>query len=191
MKLLHWQLKFTTHSHSRRSSSARSLFLFGKLRTNGSCPIPRTRFKATPRRPSAHVPSRQSHTIIKMTLYFRRFKIRNPLKPHSKGYLEAILAAEAAERKKEKKAAKKEEAQRVRSSLHIYLSLFKTNASQSKTFANLEGRKNTWRRAFDWVRSAPRYVRFCLYSLQERAQETHQEEAESEGVEESESEEEW
>jgi hypothetical protein len=35
-----------------------------------------------------------------MTLYFRRYKIRNPLKPHSMGYLEAILAAEAAERKK-------------------------------------------------------------------------------------------
>jgi hypothetical protein len=44
-----------------------------------------------------------------MTLYFRRYKICNPLKPHSMEYLEAILAAEAAERKKKEKAAKRKE----------------------------------------------------------------------------------
>jgi hypothetical protein len=55
-----------------------------------------------------------------MTLYFRRFKIRNPLKPHSKGYLEAIIAADATERKKEKKVAKKAEEHRIRSYLHRY-----------------------------------------------------------------------
>jgi hypothetical protein len=55
-----------------------------------------------------------------MTLYFRRYKIRNPLKPHCNGYLEAILAAEAAEREKEEKATKKEKQHRVRTFLHIH-----------------------------------------------------------------------
>jgi hypothetical protein len=55
-----------------------------------------------------------------MTLYFWRFKVRNPLKPHSKGYLEAIIAADATERKKEKKLAKKAQEHRIRSSLHRY-----------------------------------------------------------------------
>jgi hypothetical protein len=55
-----------------------------------------------------------------MTLYFWRFKVRNPLKPHSKGYLEAIIAADATERKKEKKVAKKAQEHRIRSSLHRY-----------------------------------------------------------------------
>jgi hypothetical protein len=44
-----------------------------------------------------------------MPLYIGRF--RNPLKP--KGWLEKILAADAAQRKKEEKAARKAAAKRV------------------------------------------------------------------------------
>jgi hypothetical protein len=73
-----------------------------------------------------------------MTLYFRRYKIRNPLKPHSMGYLEAILAAEAVERKKKERAAKRKEEHRVMIPLQSHLSTNKPNATQLRSLAKLE-----------------------------------------------------
>jgi hypothetical protein len=55
-----------------------------------------------------------------MTLYFRRHKIQKPLKPRSKGYLETILATEAAEREREERATKKEKQHRVRIFLQMH-----------------------------------------------------------------------
>lgn len=48
-----------------------------------------------------------------MTLYFRRFEIRNPLQTAHKDYLETVLAAEAAEKKEKEKAAKRAAKHRV------------------------------------------------------------------------------
>jgi hypothetical protein len=121
-----------------------------------------------------------------MTLYFRRYKIRNPLKPHSMGYLEAILAAEAAERKKKEKAAKRKEEHRVMIPLQSHLSTDRLNATQLRILAKLEGRKKAWRRAIEWARSVPQHIRFALGSSLSELDEVAQEE-----TEESESEKEW
>jgi hypothetical protein len=86
--------------------------LFDKLTTNSPCPTSQTRFK-TPLTRLAYTPSLQRRKETNMTLYFRWYRICYPLKPHSMGYLEAILAAEAAERKKKEKAAKRKEEHRV------------------------------------------------------------------------------
>jgi hypothetical protein len=61
-----------------------------------------------------------------MTLYFRRYKIRNPLKPRSLTYRETILAAEAAAQEKKEKAAKKAER-------HYVMILFGPSTCYSRT----------------------------------------------------------
>jgi hypothetical protein len=113
-----------------------------------------------------------------MTLYFRRYKIRNPLKPHSMGYLEAILAAEAAERKKKEKAAKRKEEPHVMIPLQSHLSTNIPNATQLRSLAKLEGRKKSWRRAIEWARSVPHHIRFVLGSSPSKPDEIAQEDTE-------------
>jgi hypothetical protein len=121
-----------------------------------------------------------------MTLYFRRYKIRNPLKPHSMGYLEVILAAEAVERKKKERTEKRKEEHRVMIPLQSHLSTNKPNATQLRSLAKLEGRKRSWQRAIEWARSVPHHIRFILGSSLNEPDEITQED-----TEESESEKEW
>lgn len=64
--------------------------------------------------PNIHHKLASSNTSnINMTLYFGHFRIRNPLKPSHKGFLEGVLAAEAAEKEKAENTAKKAEVGRV------------------------------------------------------------------------------
>jgi hypothetical protein len=101
------------------------------------------------------------------------------------GHLEAILAAEAVERKKER-AAKRKKEHRVMIPLQSHLSTNKPNATQLRSLAKLEGRKGSWQRAIEWARSVPHHIRFVLGSSLSEPDEITQED-----TEESESEKEW
>jgi hypothetical protein len=64
--------------------------------------------------------------IVVVTLYFRRFKIRNPLKPSHPGWQQSLLAKEKADKEAAEKAAKKAEKDRVRTSFSLHLMLLST-----------------------------------------------------------------
>lgn len=87
-----------------------------------------------------------------MTLYFRRFKIRNPLRPCHKSYLETVLAAEAAEKKEKEKAEERAAKQRVSNSLRCQTWTI-AKMIQRKSLAQFEGRETTWHRAVRRARS--------------------------------------
>lgn len=87
-----------------------------------------------------------------MTVYFRRFKIRNPLRSRHKSYLETVLAAEAAEKKEKEKAVEKAAKQHVSNSVHRYIDIV-AKIIQRVSLARLEGRETTWHRAIRRVRS--------------------------------------
>jgi hypothetical protein len=87
-----------------------------------------------------------------MTLYFRRFKLRNPFKSSHKAYFETVLGVEAERKKKAERAAKKAEIKRVTIYLLGRIGLETTNVFQRESLVRLEGRERVWKRAVRWVR---------------------------------------
>jgi hypothetical protein len=81
-----------------------------------------------------------------VTLYFRRFKIRNPFKASHPGWHQAVLANEKAEKIALEKAAKDAEKTFVRT-------LPVTDGPSRAEIAHHEGRESFWRRRILWIRS--------------------------------------
>jgi hypothetical protein len=150
--------------------------LFGKLTTNSPCPTFKDLLKAssTP----ANAKSFQRHNPTIMTLYFRRYKIRNPLKPRSLAYLETVLAAETAAKEKIEKAARRAEKHHVR--ILFDSPSCRTNIVQRKSLAKLEGREDAWQRAIRLLRGFGHTVRDLWRHSPGEPEETDEEMAENE-----------
>jgi cobalamin biosynthesis protein CobT len=121
-----------------------------------------------------------------MTLYFRRYKIRNPLKPRTMTWSETILAEEAAKKKKEAKACKKAQKHRVRTLLHsknFPIEGQSLTPLQRETLAQLEGKESAWCKFLFWLRGCGRKMglgRNALRHLEEGGKKPRQREDESE-----------
>jgi Ran GTPase-activating protein (RanGAP) involved in mRNA processing and transport len=123
-----------------------------------------------------------------MTLYFRRYKLRNPLKPRTLTWSETVLAEEAAKKKKEARACKKAQKHHVRTLLQ--LKNYQTEGQsltllQRETLAQLEGKESAWCIFLFWLRGCGRKMglgRNALRHLEEGGKKPRQ--REDEGAEE-------
>jgi hypothetical protein len=121
-----------------------------------------------------------------MTLYFRRYKLRNPLKPRTLTWSETVLAEEAAKKKKEARACKKAQKHRVRTLLQS--KNFQTEGQsltplQRETLAQLEGKESVWCKFLFWLRGCGRKMglgRNALRHLEEGGKKPEQREDEGE-----------
>jgi hypothetical protein len=84
--------------------------------------------------------------IVVVTLYFRRFKIRNPLKPSHPGWQQSLLAKEKADKEAAEKVAKKAEKDRVRTSSCLHLNAFAGINNLQRAATATEGRQHFWHR---------------------------------------------